>query len=373
MSFAALRSSVPVLPGRFLGIGVCVAALLALAVGVGGQPHGNWRLVGAVPIGAGLGAVLLLTEFGFAGAFRRVVERGDFSGFRAHMVMLAVASALMMPLLSLGHVLGHPLHGEATPIGVAFVSGAFLFGVGMQWGGGCASGTLFALGGGNARLLGTLLGFVVGSAIGAWSMGWFWTLPALPGVTMQGVFGLWGGLGLQVAVLLGAFVVMRGVSVSRRLLIGGVGLAVLNALTLLVVGKPWGETSAFALWGSKWAGALGFAPERWAYWVRPGFGGKLLAPVSLDVTSVMDASLVLGAVLAALASERFDWRTRFSGRAWGMAVLGGVAMGFGARLANGCNIGAYFSAVSVGNVSGWVWMGVALVGSWVGVRGRVRG
>ncbi|GAN55776.1 YeeE/YedE family protein [Tanticharoenia sakaeratensis] len=372
MSESAVRPSTALtLPtARIGGMTVCVVLLLALAWNAAAQPHGTLRLAESVPIGASLGAVLLLTEFGFAGAFRRVVTHGDVSAFRAHTVMLGVASALMIPMLSLGHVFGHALHGEATPIGVAFILGALLFGAGMQWGGGCASGTLFALGGGNARLLGTLLGFVVGSGIGAWSMGWFWTLPALPGVTVQALFGTWGGLAIQLAVLLAAFVAMRGSAIPRRLLIGGIALAVLNAATLVVIGKPWGETSAFALWGSKWAGALGFSPESWAYWLRPGFTGKLAAPVTLDVTSLMDASIVLGAVLAALASRRFDWRSRFSPRAWAMALLGGIAMGFGARLANGCNIGAYFSAISVGNVSGWVWMAAALAGSWIGVRLR---
>jgi hypothetical protein len=45
-------------------------------------------------------------------------------------------------------------------------------------------------------------------------------------------------------------------------------------------------------------------------------------------------------------------------------------MGAGARMANGCNIGAYFSAISVGNLSGWAWMLLAMAGSWIGVKIR---
>ena len=45
-------------------------------------------------------------------------------------------------------------------------------------------------------------------------------------------------------------------------------------------------------------------------------------------------------------------------------------MGFGARLSNGCNIGAYFSAIAVGNISGWAWALLALAGSWIGVQLR---
>ena len=45
--------------------------------------------------------------------------------------------------------------------------GAFLFGLGMQLGGGCASGTLYTAGGGNTRMLVTLIFFIAGSALGA--------------------------------------------------------------------------------------------------------------------------------------------------------------------------------------------------------------
>ncbi len=57
-------------------------------------------------------------------------------------------------------------------------------------------------------------------------------------------------------------------------------------------------------------------------------------------------------------------------RAWLGALLGGIAMGYGARLSNGCNIGAYFSAIAVGNLSGWAWLALALAGSWIGVQMR---
>ena len=85
--------------------------------------------------------------------------------------------------------------------------------------------------------------------------------------------------------------------------------------------------------------------------MRPGFGAQLARPVSLDTTSVMDAAIVLGTALAAASSGMF--RARWGGdvRAWAAALLGGIAMGYGARLANGCNIGAYFSAIAAGSAS----------------------
>src|SRR4051794_22447960 len=145
-----------------LVFGAGLALLAGLLAAVALEPHNDWRMPALVLVGVGIGAVLLRTTFGFAGAFRALIERRDASGFQAHAVMLFVATALMMPLLALGKVFGVTLHGGETPVGIGFAVGALLFGAGMQVGGGCASGTLFALGGGNAKLIGTLAGFVVG-------------------------------------------------------------------------------------------------------------------------------------------------------------------------------------------------------------------
>ncbi len=359
-----------------LGVGIVLLALLALAAGL--QPGASWRMPALVAAGAAIGAVLLRTSFGFASAFRALIERRDAAGFQAHAVMLAVASLLILPLLSLGTVFGQPLAGGATPVGVGFAVGALLFGAGMQVGGGCASGTLFVLGSGNVRLAGTLIGFIVGSAIGAAHMGFWWSLPTLPAATAQGLVGIWPALVLQLAALAVLFAVcggrvtewVRGRKALPLLVQGGIALAVLNAVVLVLAGKPWGETSAFALWGSKAAIALGVDAHSWAYWQRPGFLAQLDRTVLLDVTSVMDGAILIGAALAAALAGRFRPHWGGGAGAWAGALLGGIAMGYGARLSNGCNIGAYFSAIAAGNLSGWAWLVLALAGSWIGVQLR---
>ena len=356
-------------------LGGGLALLAGLLASVALEPHNSWRMPALVLVGVGIGAVLLRTAFGFAGAFRALIERRDASGFRAHAAMLFVATALMMPLLAMGHVFGLKLNGGETPVGIGFAVGALLFGAGMQVGGGCASGTLFSLGGGNARLIGTLAGFVIGSAIGAAHMGFWWSLPALPAATAQGLAGYGPAIAIQLAALALLWLVAGrfGPAGTRRiplLVWGGIALALLNALTLILSGKPWGETSAFALWGSKMVTALGADAHGWAYWQRPGFNAQLDRSLLLDTTSVMDAAILLGAAMAAAASGLFRPTLGGSGRAWLGAVLGGIAMGYGARLSNGCNIGAYFSAIAAGNLSGWAWMALALAGSWIGVQMR---
>src|ERR671928_354735 len=94
------------------------------------------------------------------------------------MLMLAAASVVFIPALGSGHLFGQAVRGSVSPVGVSVVVGAFLFGVGMQLGGGCASGTLYTAGGGNTRMLITLVAFIAGSVIGTAHMPWWTATPA---------------------------------------------------------------------------------------------------------------------------------------------------------------------------------------------------
>ena len=52
------------------------------------------------------------------------------------------------------------------------------------------------------------------------------------------------------------------------------------------------------------------------------------------------------------------------------AVVGGLLLGYGARLAYGSNIGAYFSGIVSGSLHGWLWLVAAFFGNVVGTKLR---
>ena len=363
---------------------VAIAGLFAGGLMVMAAWHSvSWRAPALALVGLCLGFVLFKSTFGFAGSFRAALERGDASGFRAQAVALAISSMVFFPLLAQGQILGMPLSGFGGQIGVSFLAGAVLFGIGMQIGGGCASGTLFVLGGGNIRLLATLAFFIIGSAVGAAHLDFWRGLPALDAGTTQDLLG-WP---LALALHLGVFAtVVRfapsrlarqdGASLSAASLIsrpwpllwGAVALAALNSLTLVVAGRPWGETSGFTLWGSKLALAMHIDAANWPYW--RGYPDPLFQSVFSDITSIMDFGIILGAALAAGLGGRFLLRAEPDPGAWFGACAGGLLMGYGARLSDGCNIGAYFSALASGSLSGWAWVAAAFVGSAIGLKLR---
>ena len=66
--------------------------------------------------------------------------------------------------------------------------------------------------------------------------------------------------------------------------------------------------------------------------------------------------------------RRPAWRVPLKSLA--AAVVGGLMLGYGARIAYGCNIGAYFSGIASSSVHGWVWFAAAFVGNVLGTRLR---
>ena len=315
-------------------------------------------------VGGALGLTLYHAAFGFTSAWRVFIRERRGAGLRAQMVMLAIAVLLFFPALAAGTLFGEPVKGLVSPAGTSVIVGAFIFGIGMQ------------LGGGNARMLVTLLFFILSSVIATHHIGWWFALPSLPPTSIVQSLGLFPALILSLALFAGIAAV--SVVLERRrhgvleliasngehgagrflrgpwpLVWGAVALALLNFATLALAGRPWGVTSAFALGGAKAFESLGIAVDQWAFWQADANAKALAAPVWQDVTSVMDFGIMIGALLAAGLAGRFAPSLKIPARSLVAAVIGGLLLGYGARLAYGCNIGAYFSGIASGSLHGW--------------------
>ena len=290
-------------------------------------------------------------------------------------------------------MLGQGVVGAVAPVGVAMVFGAFLFGIGMQVAGACASGTLFTAGGGNTRMFVVLTFFCAGTFWASLDLWWWNALPGFGRVALTDVFGTVPGVALQLALIGALFLGLRRLGTGHGrplwppggpggmnarallrgpwpLLLSAGLLALLNWATLVVAGHPWSITWGFTLWGAKAAAALGWDPATSGFWTGGFQEAALARSVFLDTTSVMDFGIMLGALLAAGMAGRFKPTARIGLRPLAAAVAGGLLLGYGARLAYGCNIGAFFSGIASTSLHGWVWIVCAIAGNAVGVRLR---
>lgn len=366
---------------------------LALALAAGLFIHlleSGLRIAALFAIGIGLGVALYHASFGFTGAYRRAILEKDISGISAQLVMLAAAMLLFAPVLAGGQAFGQGVAGAVAPVSVSMVLGAFIFGIGMQLGGGCGSGALYTVGGGNLRMALVLVFFCVGGFWASLDLGWWSGLPGIGSVSLGDELGWGPAVAMQLAALGLIYWGLRRLGARNRrslwweggfsrqallrgpwpLLLSAGLLAFFNWVTLLIAGHPWSITWAFTLWGAKAALALGWDSTTSAFWSGGFPGGALANPVLADVTSVMDIGIVFGAFTAAALAGKVAPGFRVSVPSLLAAVVGGLLLGYGARLAYGCNIGAFFSGVSSTSLHGWAWLVFGIAGNVVGVRLR---
>lgn len=378
---AAVALQAPRQAAVLVAAAALAGALLVITAG------GSWRMATLFVLGILLGLTLYLTAFGFSSAYRNLLARGETAPVRAQLLMLAIATLMFAPVLSSGSVFGREVVGALAPVGLQVAIGAFIFGAGMQLAGGCGSGTLYTAGGGSPRMLIVLAAFCGGSFWASLHMDWWQRLPAWGELALGDLIGWPAAVALQLAIFAVIWKLLAKVRRSadaavpvsadalaqtRLWLVGAVLLAALNFLVLIIAGHPWSITWAFALWGAKAALALGWDPATAPFWDSGFQRYALQGSVIQDVTSVMDIGIMLGALAAAGWSGRFAPRLNMPLRSLAAAVIGGVTMGYGARIAYGCNIGAFFSGVASTSLHGWLWIAAALAGSWVGIRLRPR-
>lgn len=372
---------------------LALLGILALSLFI--QSEFDTRQAILLLLGIGFGVTLFHAAFGFTGGWRRFIRARHSEGVRAQILLLGLTSLLFFPVL--GKVVpGIEASGAIAPVGFSVLLGAFLFGIGMQLGGGCGSGTLYTMGQGQVDMLITLAFFIVGATLGSAHLHWWLALGDLGTISLIKEFGWLPGLLLQFFVLTSLYLLVRRLDMRRhaklqpllysgdvhkpgeRLLFGPwplfwgvVALALLNLLTLLFAGHPWSITFAFGLWGSKIWSALGGEAASWPYWSSGYPAQALHSSVLADTTSLMDIGLIIGALLAAALAGKFAPAMKLSTARIVAAVAGGLLLGYGARLAFGCNIGALLAGISSGSVHGWLWFIAAFIGSYVGVHIRV--
>lgn len=371
--------------------------VVALLLGAGvtcwvGFNHGA-GFAALLVVGLLLGFALFHSRFGFTSAWRQLIAVGNGTGLRAHTLLLGTAATLVMLIAATGAGLfGATPTVKATPIGLPLFVGATLFAIGMQLGGACASGTLFAVGSGQSSVMLTLFGFIAGSVVYTAAYpalsGW----PEIPGVLLKDDLGWGGAWAVTIVALVIVYAIARAVQARRNpppvgavpsatgpariirgswsLTVGAIVLGVLAGAVLLVSGSTWGVTFAFALWGAKFLQLIGLHPQTWEFWQQAKNAKALAASAWTDKTTLTDVGIIISAAAASAAAGAWRFKVSIPVRTIIASILGGMLMGIGARMAGGCNIGAYLSGISIGNLSGWIWAGFAMIGTWIGLKLR---
>ncbi|HEX7812246.1 MAG TPA: YeeE/YedE family protein [Burkholderiales bacterium] len=315
------------------------------------------------------GAVSQKTDFCTMGAVADIVNMNDWGRMRMWLLAIAVAVAGANALDLAGLVdLSRSAYPGARWPWLAYLSGGFLFGVGMTLGSGCGSRSVVRLGGGNLKSLVVLL-FLALSAqmtlrgVFAPAREWVSTIAAQfdQGQDLSWLLAVPLGIGkrsvqpwIATAVTLGltAFVLKdRDFRADYERLFAGavIGLVIVGGWYVtghlgFVAEDP--ETLQEA-----WLGTRTARPESFTF-IGPAANTLELLQFWADKSARMTfgVAVVLGTLAGSFAyaalKRRFRWEGFRSGADTRNHILGGILMGFGGVTAMGCTIGQGVTGVS---------------------------
>lgn len=153
---------------------------------------------------------------------------------------------------------------------------------------------------------------------------------------------------------------------------GAVLLAIFQIVTLAATGNPWGVSGVLANWGAWIFRAFGGNVDKWYYFSSEGAQRVLNEGFLRHPGTMRNIGIAVGALFAALMASQFKIKKIKSWKQVVAAVLGGLLMGYGARIGFGCNIGALFSGIATMSLSGWVFALFLFLGAIVGSKLLVK-
>ncbi|WP_217587182.1 YeeE/YedE family protein [Lentibacillus saliphilus] len=377
-------------------------------------------------VGVGLGYALSRAFTGFAGSINRAYATGSTKLLRAMVLMFFISTLMTTAFLFNADPASYDLW--VNPINLGLLLGGLLFGFGMSFSACCASGVLTDLVTGLPRALITLLFFGFGVFIAfpiQHSAGWvqnslFTTevgeklsggvyLPDL--FKWDGVGGYLGAL-LVTALLCGVAVYLAyryekyrkekntysghftekmqeqpddfdskdykllSATTYNRLFVKPwtltQGAVVLSALFVLLMGVTkagWGASTPYGLWFGKLLMAFGVSPDAIAeFTIMPA--DPYILPFFEHGVSVQNFGILAGTLIYLLMAGKFknmfNAGRHIQGKEIMIFAVGGLLMGVGTRLSNGCNVGALYTPIANFSLSGWIFFVFLALGAILG-------
>ncbi|MEE9929232.1 selenium metabolism membrane protein YedE/FdhT [Microvirgula aerodenitrificans] len=131
-----------------------------------------------------------------------------------------------------------------------------------------------------------------------------------------------------------------------------------------LTGTFWAVTGEFTRWGGHLLQFAGFHPETWGYFKVIHLDGTPLTRVD----GMMIIGMFAGCLSAALWANNVKLRVPQHRIRIAQAVIGGIIAGFGARLAMGCNLAAFFTGIPQFSLHAWFFALATAAGSYFGAR-----
>jgi len=193
---------------------------------------------------------------------------------------------------------------------------------------------------------------------------------------------------------------LRGIwsmfTASKNTALAGLGIGIFAGLHMYVTGllrekyqifnfgeilEDMGHTAGVSIQGTVFDPGYWYITTQeaqWAGWVMNKLGAENMDTIFfglehgipnpiLNAPGMMSIGIILGAAILANINREFKWKLPSMETAV-FAIVGGLLMGIGARVGMGCNVGAFFAAVTNGDLTGWIFLVGMAIGGYLGVK-----
>jgi len=143
-----------------------------------------------------------------------------------------------------------------------------------------------------------------------------------------------------------------------------IAAGILSTYFFGLTGSLWAVTGEFTRWGGHIMQWFGAEPESWQYFKIIGLEGTPLDRVG----GVMVIGMFGGCLAAVLWANNMKLRMPSSKKRIAQALIGGMIAGFGARLAMGCNLAAFFTGIPQFTLHAWLFAFAAAAGTYLGAK-----
>lgn len=343
-----------------------------------------------------MGHIMFRADYCMVGMLR------DLFMFRSTVMarFLVVQIVLTMMLLEIAQAFGILTYYPSllmAPANLSSVVGGFIFGIGMVLAGSCVVGCLYKTGAGSVLGLCTLVAMVVGALIFAevapfmnrltqhWQVGQQLTVPQ--SLSVASGWLVWPLLLLLLPVLWrwyqgGKLQLTERTQGFIQPWKAAMAFSFITLAACIVTGMPIGITTCYVKIGS-WFEEIIF-PDRVATTVYfhktvlnyiPMFSSETIsgsAGPQWDAIAALQLSVIVGIVIGSFVSAIRVGEFRLSFRVpvehYLLVVIGGVLVGFSARLAQGCNVWHVLGGVPLLAWNSLLFIFGLLAGTWLGSK-----
>lgn len=344
--------------------------------------------------GLALGQLLFRADYCMAGMFRDIFLFRNYTLLRSLSALISVTMVLFFLINTLNPAQLYP-PPNLSYASYATVLGGVIFGVGMVLAGGCTVGTLYKMGSGSLASAVAFLGIMIGSILYAGYHPFWESIRANTIIVKIKFLGdlspAFGTIAVAFFAAASMFAVLRWIKQGKWNVTAhaegylqpwkaAVGIALVSAAIYFFSGWPMGITTAYAKVGAYVK--IYFFPVRvseLAYFnqnhITAVVSGTVVsggAGPRMDIISYTELALMIGIVAGAFFTALLLGEFRIRGlppkRQLASAFVGGALMGFGARIASGCNLKFVLGALPLLSIQGMVFVAAMIVGAYLGAK-----